>query len=335
MYGRAARFDFVFDDHSLIGPDGPRWLGPEWIPYRPLRYLSLWLDHAIGGGSPAVYHATNIALHAAAAALVVLAARRFGARRGLAAAAGVLFAAHPLAIEAVAYVAGRRDLLALVFGLGALLAWTADRPRTRLALFLAIGSVAAKESGAVTILVLAAASRAGLGPRLDRGRLASLATAAVAAGLLAIAYGATGPLWPGGTLGGTVSMALHLSAHYGRHLLWPAGLSVEYPALAGAALSWPGPIETITGAASLLVASWSLAWALWRPRRGALALALFWPAAVFLSVALVIGAHEPGADRHAYPLLASMAVSIAVAASTALNARPLKARGAGVLQPAA
>ncbi|RMF22544.1 MAG: hypothetical protein D6760_07270, partial [Deltaproteobacteria bacterium] len=112
-------------------------------------------------------------------------------------------------------------------------------------------------------------------------------------------------------------------------------LSVEYPALAGAALSWPGPIETITGGTLLLVASWSLAWALWRPRRGALALALFWPAAVFLSVALVIGAHEPGADRHAYPLLASMAVSIAVATSNALDARPLKARGAGVLQPAA
>src|SRR4051794_504507 len=43
LYARSAGFDLVFDDHSLIGEQGPRMLGGDWLPYRPLRFASLWL----------------------------------------------------------------------------------------------------------------------------------------------------------------------------------------------------------------------------------------------------------------------------------------------------
>ena len=319
LYLPAIGFELVFDDHSLIGPGGPRWLGPTWMPYRPLRYLSLSLDYVLGGGSAAAYHATNVLLHAAVAVCVALLAGRLGARRELAAAAGVLMSIHPLAVEAVAYVAGRRDVLALLLTLAALLVWTGDRPRVKTALLLGLAAVAAKESGALAVLLLAVASRAGLGPSPSPRLWAALAAAGAATIGLAAAYGARGPLVPAGTLAGTVSMALHLSAHYGRHLLWPLDLSVEYPALSDAARVWPSPGVAAAGAVLALAAAGSLAWALSRPGRGTAALAVAWPAAVLLSVSLVIGAHEPGADRHGYPLVAAVAVLLAVAATRGLE----------------
>ena len=133
LYLPALGYGFVFDDLSLIGAAGPAPLGGEVLPYRPLRYLSLRLDFALGGGRTWVYHATNVALHAAGCALVVHAASRLGAYAVLALLAGVTIAIHPLCVEAVAYVSGRRDLLAGVLGLGAVLAWMSDSGRTGLA----------------------------------------------------------------------------------------------------------------------------------------------------------------------------------------------------------
>src|SRR5262245_41770691 len=69
----------VFDDHSLIGADGPLWVGGEWLPYRPLRHASFLVDHWIGGGAPWAYHLGNIALHAAAGLLVLHLCLRAGA----------------------------------------------------------------------------------------------------------------------------------------------------------------------------------------------------------------------------------------------------------------
>jgi len=89
--------------------------------FRPLGYLSLSLDAALGGYNPRMWHAVALSLHAINAALVVFVARRLGASIFAAGFAGALFAAHGVHPEAVAWIAGRFDLLATFFLLAGLL----------------------------------------------------------------------------------------------------------------------------------------------------------------------------------------------------------------------
>ncbi len=330
LYAPAAGFALVFDDHSLLGGAGkPLWLGGSLLPYRPLRYLSLSLDAqfvawlgacGLHVSAPAVYHATNIALHLLAFVLLCRLAQTWGARRAPALLAAALFALHPLAVESVAYVAGRRDLLALICVLASLLAWTCERRRPLAALLLGCAAAMAKESGLLVFALLPLADRRSEGRDLRAGGLLAWLAASVVAAASLVAYGARGPLLPAGSLAGTLLMAPALAAHYAKNVLWPAALSVEYPALRDAAF-WQGASLAARGlgAGLLLAAAARALGALTGSRRmragagSTSPLAFVWPAVALASIALVIGGHEPGADRHAYPLLASFAVALAVA----------------------
>lgn len=113
----------------LVEPYWPRERGGvEAGLHRPLAIVSLALDAALGGGRPAWFHATNVLLHAAVSALVWFLLRGIGTHWGTAFAGAVLFAVHPLHVEAVAPISGRAELLAALF---VLLAWLAHR-RARL-----------------------------------------------------------------------------------------------------------------------------------------------------------------------------------------------------------
>jgi tetratricopeptide (TPR) repeat protein len=70
--------------------------------------------------SPAALHLTDMALHALAALLVALLAEGLGLRRMWAAAAGAIFALHPVQTEAVSSIVGRADMMAAICLLGAL-----------------------------------------------------------------------------------------------------------------------------------------------------------------------------------------------------------------------
>ena len=87
--------------------------------YRPLTTLSLALEFHLWGERPELFHLTNTLLHAANALLVYSLGRHLG-KAAIGLGAGLLFATHPLHSEAVAYVAGRADLLASLFALAAL-----------------------------------------------------------------------------------------------------------------------------------------------------------------------------------------------------------------------
>lgn len=112
--------------------------------WAPLTWLSLAIDYAVWGLNPVGYHLTNNLLHAMNAAMVFLLflrlLRLYGSRargehdepprlaRGdaalwTAALAALLFALHPLRVESVAWVSDRKDVLALFFGVPALLAY--------------------------------------------------------------------------------------------------------------------------------------------------------------------------------------------------------------------
>jgi hypothetical protein len=97
--------------------------------YRPVTIFTFGVNHATLGGGAAPFHGVNVLLHAAATVLVFWLALRLFGRMRLAWLAGALFAVHPVHTEAVTSIVGRAELLAALFGLGALLsAAHIDRP---------------------------------------------------------------------------------------------------------------------------------------------------------------------------------------------------------------
>lgn len=334
LYLPATGFGFVFDDRALIAADGhPLAVGPT-LAYRPLRYASYLVD-SLFGGSAAVYHLHNALLHAAVAAWTATLARRVGCGRAAALVAGLLVAVHPLAVEAAAYVSGRRDLLGVALGLGALLALRAGR-LTGASLLLVLAA-AAKESA----LVFTAPMLAMVVTGLDRGAappvpaarsVATIAVAALAAFVMTIAYGAIGPWSPPWTAAGAAFPG-HVALHYATGLIGLRPLSVDYPVLLETADRLRGGEGTAIAAGIavtlLLAAALSVSVvACTRARRGLvsapLALAAAWSSAVAVAMAAVGGLHEPGVDRHAYLLLPALGLVLAVAIERA----PLRRRRA-------
>jgi Tfp pilus assembly protein PilF len=92
----------------------------NWIP---LTWLSLMLDVDLYGGRPSGYHITNTLLHAAGAALLFWALARATGRDLRSAIVAALFALHPLHVESVAWIAERKDVLSIFFGMISLLTY--------------------------------------------------------------------------------------------------------------------------------------------------------------------------------------------------------------------
>jgi len=134
-FAQTAGFQFVYDDVHLIQNQAEvhsltRWRAilttPLWFDlYRPVSHLSFALDWAVSGGDPRAFHVVNVLLHALVSALVFLLARGGLGVLG-AGAAGLIFAVHPVHVEAVANLVGRAELLATAFTLLAALAYRAD-----------------------------------------------------------------------------------------------------------------------------------------------------------------------------------------------------------------
>ncbi len=98
--------------------------------WHPLAWLSLMLDAELFGPSPLAFHLMSVALHLASA-LVLLATLRLATGVLLpSAVASLLFAVHPLQVEAVAWAAERKTVLACLLGFLALLSYVryAQRP---------------------------------------------------------------------------------------------------------------------------------------------------------------------------------------------------------------
>jgi protein O-mannosyl-transferase len=91
--------------------------GPYWPPdlggqmYRPLPLATFAVDWTIAHGHPAWFHAMNLLWHAGVAVLVAALVRRWSDWTA-ALAAGLVFAVHPVHVEAVANVIGLAELMA-------------------------------------------------------------------------------------------------------------------------------------------------------------------------------------------------------------------------------
>lgn len=119
--------------------------------YRPLTLFSFAVNYAVHGLQPAGYHAVNVALHAAVCFLVWLFVRRLFEDEWIAGLTAVLFAVHPIHVEAVTGIVGRGEILAagfLILGLLILLPRAAPPSATRLWLSLPflLAALLAKET---------------------------------------------------------------------------------------------------------------------------------------------------------------------------------------------
>ena len=84
----------------------------HWFPVTTFSYA---LDYAVYGLHPRGYHVTNLAFHWLAAVAIFYLARRLTGRRGVAALAALLYAAHPVHNEAVAWIGARFHSLGALF----------------------------------------------------------------------------------------------------------------------------------------------------------------------------------------------------------------------------
>lgn len=104
--------------------------------YRPIIQLSYYLDSKLWGMEPSTMHLENILLHITNSLLVFLIARRITAHYPerspyIPVLAALLFALHPLNVEAISWISGRTDPLAAAFILSSCFFWLRwlDNPR--------------------------------------------------------------------------------------------------------------------------------------------------------------------------------------------------------------
>ncbi|MCA1581518.1 MAG: tetratricopeptide repeat protein [Acidobacteria bacterium] len=93
--------------------------------WHPLTWISHMTDVALWGVRPGGHHATSLLPHVGSVLLVFLLLRCATGSAARSAAVALLFGLHPLRVESVAWVAERKDVLSVFFGLAAVGAWGA------------------------------------------------------------------------------------------------------------------------------------------------------------------------------------------------------------------
>ncbi len=109
--------------------------------WHPLTWLSLMLDASIGGLNPAVFHATNVALHLANVIILYVLLSRLTDRRAPSAIVAALFALHPMRVESVAWVSERKDVLSGLFWMLTIASYAAYVRKPGLLRYLAVAVV--------------------------------------------------------------------------------------------------------------------------------------------------------------------------------------------------
>jgi protein O-mannosyl-transferase len=164
---------FLLDDNVLLtenplikASDGLYriWCTTEAYDYWPVTNTTLWLEWRLWGMNPTGYHVTNLFLHIADVVLIWVILRRLSIPGAYLAA--LLLAVHPVNVQSVAWIAQRKNLMAMLFFLLAIVSYLQvegqSRPRRgsvficepRYWLSLAAFALAMLSKGSVAILPL-------------------------------------------------------------------------------------------------------------------------------------------------------------------------------------
>jgi hypothetical protein len=341
-YANALGNGYAYDDNHIVAMNpvvihaqwGKALLGPYWhdaLPgtglYRPLTIASFVAQWHAWGGMPLGFHAVNMLLHAAVCLLVLALLSRFLPRMP-ALVGALIFAVHPVHVEAVANVVGAAELLVALSFLGACLLYldgagwgpTGRAARTAgLAILYAVG-LGAKENAATLPGVLflleffrgngesaaEGSTGEGFGARLRREAPVFLCLAAVLGTYLIVRASVLGTVTgelPAPSLRGLASTdrlltALTVWPQYVRLMVFPLDLSSDYtPAVLLVAHSVSAMV--LFGGA-LLLALLALAWDV-RKSSPAVALGIAWFLVTVLPVSnLVLPAGILLAERTLY-----------------------------------
>ncbi|NBC40768.1 tetratricopeptide repeat protein [Corallococcus exiguus] len=211
--------------------------------YRPMTHVLLLAVHGVAGTAPWGYHLMSLLLHTVASLLVWVLARRVldGQRPGAGLVAGLLFAVHPVHVEAVAWVSAVMDVAATTAGLG-MLACVAIRPLRPVRAVAGAGlwlvALLFKEVSAVLPGMLLAWELVDRPPPSAEhkrewawryGPLVLAGTVYLALRLHAVGGAMVNSGWASVPPGLALFNALPLLAEHARLLVLPSGLSVLHP----------------------------------------------------------------------------------------------------------
>jgi protein O-mannosyl-transferase len=284
--------------------------------YYPVRDATYALDAWRGGLAPRPFHQTNLVLHVISTVLLFLLGWLLGLRPISAVVASALFALHPLAVEPVTWVSGRKDALYVCLGLGALVCFvaartTASRARAAIlgAAFAALALLAAGSKGPGAIVVAIAVWIAWLVEDRQRRRwwpwLAALAAIASAWLALALVIGRRNQIVIASAdgLAGGLFRAIGAPVRALASFLLPLDLSPRCDA-------WPWPAWLDPHSWATLLAA-IVAVVLWRARILRASLPLLLVGALLLAVAPtsgIVSVEQVRADRFLYLPLCLLAL---------------------------
>ena len=340
VYWAVLRYGFVdFGDQYVYETrrvaDGLTWEGVVWAfttgdqySWHPLTWLSHMLDVQLYGMQADRHHLTNLLLHIVNTLLLFKVLHRMTGAVGSSGFVAALFAVHPLHVEPVAWLAGRKDVLGALFmmlTLGSYVSYVRRPRRTRyvlvlvwLALALLANPILATLPFVLLLLDYWPLGRMRLAdaatpPREVRRRpedravwvrllreKAPMFAVAITAILVTVLVAQRGGAAVGLTHVSRVLLAGNALVSYVTYvgkMLWPARLAAFYPYTS--LLSWQ-----VAGSALILVAAFSVA--LWSVRRHPYVLMgwLWYVGTLLPVIGLVQVGNQRMADRYTYvPLI--------------------------------
>lgn len=297
--------------HSLAAPWtylSQTYWPPERGPalYRPLTILGFAIEWAVGGGAPLVFHVTTVLLYVAACLAVFWLADCL-LPRPAAVIAALLFAVHPVHVEAVGNIVGQAELLVgliLALAVGAYVRARKQGPLTTrhgvaLAALYGLGLMAKEHAvvlpGLLVLAELLLVEDRGTGVRRRAEQLlpALLAQLAVLVAFWTVRTTVTGglvgrdwhPAFRSGDTAIRIWTALGVVPEWARLLLFPAHLSADYNPQEIPVGSGLGPRQVL-GLVVLAMLAGFVVWA-WR-RRPVAAFGVLWACIAIFPVSNVL-----------------------------------------------
>lgn len=340
LYSRAPANGFVgFDDDVYVTDnahlrDGLSWAGVRYAStttdaanWHPVTWLSYLLDVTLFGPGPWGFHATNVVLHAANAALLL--GLLWSATGALipSAAVATLFAVHPLNVESVAWIAERKNVLSTTLWLLTMMAyvsWT-RRPRPAGYLLVAVGlalALMAKPMVVTAPFVLLLLDywpldRVRLGwRRLVVEKLPLFALIAAVAAVTFVVQRAGGAMSQGigYSLPARIENAVWAYGQYLFKMAWPSRLAAFYPHPQGALPDWQVALVGVALAA-VTVALFAA-----RTRAQPALVGWLWYLGTLVPViGLVQVGSQAMADRYAYVPLIGIFIGLAFGAAALIR----------------
>jgi cytochrome c-type biogenesis protein CcmH/NrfG len=286
LYANTVGHDFVWDDRDLIVDNAAvRVLDGSTVEkiftedfwrssqlgggyYRPLVTLSYHVHYKVFDGDPAGFHLVNVLWNAVTCALVFAFVYLLFGNVVFGFVSALLFAAHPIHTENVAWVAGRTDVLSTMWAMASLVFYVLAKRRRNwwwlaaaLAAFML--SLLAKESSAFVPLVILLMEVGPFGRLLAPSKRSWVAPVLYAAVLVAYLLqrravigevGTTYDAYAPGVLG-TVALPLSILAGYAFKLVFPFQLNGEYDAPVPETLAAPHAAAGLLVLAAVVIAA--------------------------------------------------------------------------------